>query len=295
MSTSPGPEAQPEPARGPAQRVLLAFAGMTGGGPPPSAVRRVVEGRVVVVTGASRGIGAEVAWRAAACGAEVVLVARGVEDLTTVAGRIRRTGGRARVLVADLRDTDAAGRAGETVLADHGTPVVLLQGAGHSIHRSLAATTDRFHDVRRLAGVNYLGPVALALPLLAAMRDVGSGHLIALSSASALVPAPGWSSYGASKAAHDAWLRSVHAELSPDGVATTTIRLPLVHTAMSAPTYAGRAGMSVADAADWVCRAIVERPRTITPWWIRLGAHVALAAPGLTERAAGSSSPRPPS
>jgi short-subunit dehydrogenase len=76
----------------------------------------------------------------------------------------------------------------------------------------------------------------------------------------------------------DAWLRAVALELEPSGIAVTSIRLPLVHTAMSAPTaaYAAVPAMRPVDAAKYAARAIVERPRVLAPWWSRL-AGIALA------------------
>jgi short-subunit dehydrogenase len=246
-------------------------------------LRAAVSGRLVVITGASRGIGATVAGRLALAGARVILLARSSDDLADVAARIRARGGAAEWLAVDLRDTDAAAAAGRSILADQGTPDIVISNAGHSIHRSLADSTDRFHDVTRSAGVNFLGPVALLLPLLPAMTARGSGQLVSVSSTSVSLPAPGWSVYGASKSAFEAWLRAVAPELRAGGVAATSIRLPLVHTAMSAPTYAGMPGLSARGAAQLVCRAIVDRPRLISPWWVRLGGFAMEAAPGLSD------------
>ena len=72
-----------------------------------------------------------------------------------------------------------------------------------------------------------------------------------------------------------------------NGVTTTSLRLPLVHTAMSAatPAYRRMPGLSVRGAARLVCRAIVDRPRVISPWWVRLAGLAMEAAPGLADRA----------
>src|SRR5665648_1034434 len=117
-----------------------------------------------------------------------------------------RTGGSASALVVDLRDPDAAAAAGDRIVAEHGAPAVVVSNAGHSIHRYVTDYTDRFHDVARTAGVNYLGPVALLLRLLPPMAAARDGHVIAMSTTSVSLPFPGWSAYGASKTAFDAWL-----------------------------------------------------------------------------------------
>lgn len=265
------------------RRLLLASVGMHGIGPSAGRLRRAVEGRLVVVTGASRGIGAATAGRLALAGARVVLVARSQEDLARLTHRIRNRGGSADWITLDLRDTAAATAAGARILAEFGVPDVIVSNAGQSIHRYLDEYADRFHDVTRTAGTNYLGPVAMLLELLPAMMARGSGQLVSVSSTSVSIPAPGWSVYGASKSAFESWLRSVAPELAELGVATTSLRLPLVHTAMSAPTYAGVPGLTVRGAARLVCRAIVDRPRLIAPWWVRVAGAAMDAAPGASD------------
>lgn len=267
---------------------LATFVGVRPHRVDGAALRRRVGGRTVVVTGASRGVGRAVAARCAAAGAHVVLLARDGGALASVADRLTAAGGRASTIAVDLRDTDAARDAAERVLADHGPPALLVSNAGHSIRRDLAAYTDRFHDVTRLAGVNLLGPIALALPLLAAMRARGGGHLVSVGTVGVGLPGPGWSVYTATKAGLDAWLRSVSPELRGDGVAVTSVHLPLTRTAMSAPTY-GRSrlpALTADGAATWVCRAVVTRARVVSPWWARAGAVATAALPGTIDRLA---------
>ena len=265
--------------------VIPALLGLRPAGPSRAALAARLRGRVVVVTGASRGIGAETARRLALVGAHVILIARDETALDAVARSIRRRGGQASVIAVDLRDPDAAGAAAERVLAEAGTPEIVISNAGHSIRRRLLDYADRPHDVTRTIGVNYIGPVALLQVLIPAMVEAGRGQVISIGSTSVDIPAPGWSVYGASKTAFDAWLRAVAPELAPHGIAVTTIHLPLVRTAMSAPTY-GTSGpaMRTVDAAKVIARAIVERPRLISPWWSRLAGGVLVAFPGLSDR-----------
>lgn len=271
------------------KRLALAALGMHGLGPRGDRLREAVAGRLIVITGASRGIGAATAGRLALADARVILLARTESDLDRLVNRIRARGGAAHRLVVDLRDPDAAAAAGDRILAEFGVPDVVISNAGHSIHRWMLDYADRFHDVARTAGVNYLGPVALLLRLLPAMAARGSGHLVSVSSTSVSIPAPGWSVYGASKSAFEAWLRAVAPELALDGVTTTSLRLPLVHTSMSAatPAYRNLPGLTVRGAARLVCRAVVDRPRLIAPWWVRLAGLVMEAFPTLTDRALG--------
>lgn len=238
--------------------------------PPHGArVRRAMAGRVVVITGASRGIGAECARRFAAAGARVVLIARSAQALDAVARRIRDRGGDARTIPLDLRDRGAVERAARTLVDEHGPPAVVVSNAGHSIHRTLAQYADRGHDVERVFGVNTLGPIALMRVLIPAMQRGGGGSVVAVSSVSAIVPAAGWSVYGASKAAADAWFAAVAQEVSPE-VKVSLVRLPLVRTEMIAPTraYAQAAAMRPADAAGLIARAVVTGRRSYGPWWL---------------------------
>jgi NAD(P)-dependent dehydrogenase (short-subunit alcohol dehydrogenase family) len=260
--------------------------GLRPAGPSRAALAARVRGRTVVVTGSSRGIGAEAAQRLALAGARVVLLSRDQAALDGVAEHIRRRGGEAHVIAADLRDPDAAGAAAERILREVGTPDLVVSNAGHSIRRRLLDYADRPHDVARTIGVNYVGPVALLQVLIPAMADAGRGHIVSIGSTSIDIPAPGWSVYGASKTAFDAWLRAVAPELAPMGIAVTSIHLPLVRTAMSAPTYGSAApAMRPVDAAKLIARAIVDRPRLISPWWSRLAGGVLVAFPGLSDRA----------
>ncbi|NUT33931.1 MAG: SDR family NAD(P)-dependent oxidoreductase [Hamadaea sp.] len=249
-------------------------------------LRKAVAGKVVLVTGASEGIGAATARRLGRAGAIVLLVARTAARLETVRREIAEDGGIAHVYPADLSRPDEAEALGLRILDDHRRVDVIVNNAGRSIRRSVADTSDRFHDVQRTIDLNYLGPVQLLLVLLPAMRAAGRGHLVNVSTAGILTPAPQWSSYLASKAAFDVWLRSAAPELRRDGVTTSTFYCGLVRTRMSAPTKAYRdaPAMTPDEAAAVVCRAVARRPRTIEAWWMRPSELFAAAFKGTVER-----------
>src|SRR5688572_31596596 len=109
--------------------LLPALLGLRPAGPSRAALAGRLRGRVVVVTGSSRGIGAETARRFARVGARIVLLARDESALQAVAHSIRRHGGEAHVVVADLRDPDAAGVAAERILSEVGTPELVVSNA----------------------------------------------------------------------------------------------------------------------------------------------------------------------
>lgn len=250
------------------------------------ALRDRVNGRLIVITGASRGIGAATARLVADAGGHVVLVARGADALAKVADNIRRHGGVAHEVVLDLRDTDAATAAAAGILRGVGVPDVIVSNAGLSIRRFLPEYADRFHDVTRSTATNFLGPVALCLGLLPAMAARGSGHLVSIATVGVDLPAPGWSVYTATKTAFEAWLRAVAPELRTQGISTTSIHLPLVHTAMShaTPLYRVMPGLSAAGAARVVASALARRPRLVSPVFARVGGVIALGLPSLSDR-----------
>jgi NAD(P)-dependent dehydrogenase (short-subunit alcohol dehydrogenase family) len=254
-----------------------------GGDPGASTLRRAVDGKVVLVTGASHGIGRATATRLAEAGATVLLLARSADVLDELAAQL---GPHAHAYPADLTKLDAIPALAQRMLADHGPPDVVVNNAGKSIRRSVDRSYERFHDFTRTADLNYLGPVRLLLALLPAMRARRSGHVVNVSTVGVLLPpAPRWSAYQASKAAFDVWLRSAAAEAHADGVTATSLYMALVYTRMSAPTDDFRLvpGLTAEQAAGLVCRGIVERPPSIAPWWASTAALIGTVARGPSE------------
>jgi NAD(P)-dependent dehydrogenase (short-subunit alcohol dehydrogenase family) len=224
-----------------------------------------VNGRTVVITGSSSGIGRAAAIKVAAAGGIPILVARSADKLEAVKGEIERAGGTAYAYTCDLSDYDQIENLVERLFADHASIDVLVNNAGRSIRRSVALSYDRFHDFERTVGLNYLGPVKLMLGLLPHMREKGSGHVVNISSIGVQTNPPRFSAYVASKAALDAWTRVVSSETIGDGVTFTTIHMPLVKTAMIAPTkiYDSFPTITPDQAADLICEAIRTKPKQI--------------------------------
>jgi NAD(P)-dependent dehydrogenase (short-subunit alcohol dehydrogenase family) len=261
-----------------------------GGAPSPRKLRAGVAGKTVLITGASFGIGEACAHLLASAGARVLLVARTQEKLDEIVTEIRKHGGSAEVYAADLMDMNAVAALEKQLLATHGTIDILVNNAGKSIRRSVELSYDRFHDFERTIGVNYLGPVRLILALLPVMRQRRSGQIINISTIGVrALPGPRWGAYQASKTAFDVWFRSMGIESCGDGVATTSIYMPLVYTRMSAPTPSIRSlpGMYPEEAAGLVARAIVRRPKRIAPWWLFGGEILSLLFRRPLEWAAG--------
>jgi short-subunit dehydrogenase len=192
-------------------------------------------------------------------------VARTPEKLEVTKEQIEAGGGVAHIHRADLSDPDDIDRMAAEVLERHGHVDVLVNNAGRSIRRSIALAYDRPHDFERTIQLNYLGAARLILKLLPVMRERKSGHIINISSIGVQTNTPRFSAYIASKAALDAFSRSIASEIIDDNVHITTIHMPLVRTPMIAPTkmYDRFPTITPEQAADMICDAIIHKPKRI--------------------------------
>jgi NAD(P)-dependent dehydrogenase (short-subunit alcohol dehydrogenase family) len=224
-----------------------------------------VNGKTVLITGASSGIGKAAAFKIARAGGIPILVARSADKLEEAKQEIEDLGGTAYAYSADLSDPDSIDDLCQRVLADHAAVDVLVNNAGRSIRRSIALSYDRFHDFERTIQLNYLGTIKLIMGLLPQMRERKTGLVVNVSSIGVQTNPPRFSAYVASKAALDAWTRVVGSETVSDNVHFTTIHMPLVRTPMIAPTkiYDSFPTISPEEAADLICEAIRAKPKQI--------------------------------
>jgi NAD(P)-dependent dehydrogenase (short-subunit alcohol dehydrogenase family) len=224
-----------------------------------------INGRTILITGASTGIGKAAALKIAAAGGIPLLVARSEDKLREAQAEIERAGGSAYIYPADLSTTEGVEDMVERVLSDHPAVDMLVNNAGRSIRRSVALSYDRFHDYERTMALNYFGTIKLIISLLPLMRERGFGHIVNVSSIGVQTNPPRFSAYVASKAALDAFTRVVSSETIGDGVSFTTIHMPLVRTEMIAPTkmYDAFPAITPDEAADMVCEALRSKPKQI--------------------------------
>ncbi|WP_295004929.1 SDR family oxidoreductase [uncultured Dechloromonas sp.] len=225
-------------------------------------LRGQVGGKVVLVTGASSGIGKALARKLAEAGAVVVTIARDKEQLDEVVAEFAAAGLTLHAYVADLADMAEAEAATARVLEIHGAVEVLVNNAGRSIRRAIENSYDRFHDFERTMQLNYFGALRVSMSVLPSMSARKRGHIINISSIGVLTNAPRFSAYVASKSALDAWTRCAASEFADRGVSFTTINMPLVKTPMIAPTklYDHVPTLTPEEAADLICDAIVHKP-----------------------------------
>ncbi|HET7097478.1 MAG TPA: SDR family oxidoreductase [Casimicrobiaceae bacterium] len=244
-----------------------------------------VKDKVVVVTGASSGIGKATALKLAEAGAKVILVARGEEKLLETKTEIDRTGGKAWIYTADIADLASCDALVARVLKEHGGCDYLVNNAGRSIRRGVINSFERFHDFERTMQLNYFGALRLIMGFLPRMIDRKRGHIINISSIGVLTNAPRFSAYVASKSALDSFSACAASEFLDKGIQFTTINMPLVRTPMIAPTkiYESVPTLSPEEAADLVVDAIVHRPVRIASRLGIFGAICHAAAPKLTQ------------
>jgi NAD(P)-dependent dehydrogenase (short-subunit alcohol dehydrogenase family) len=178
-----------------------------------------VQGKGIVITGGSRGLGEALAGELAARGARLVLMARGRERLEAVAREIRSRGGEAYALPADVGDKNAVHPLAATAQELLGSVDVVVQNAsalGPSPLRLLLDTDGE--DLERALAVNLVGPFRLTKLLAAPMALAGGGLVLHITSDAAVSAYPEWGAYSVSKAALDHLTRVWGAELQDFGV-----------------------------------------------------------------------------
>ena len=231
-----------------------------------------VQGKVVLVTGGSSGIGLAAAHKLAQAGAITVIVGREQEKLDAAKKEINTAlkakdrdatkGGQVVTFSADLASLESCDAMVAWLIENYGGVDVLINNAGRSIRRGIESSKERFHDFERTMQLNYFGCLRVTMGLLPGMAAKRKGHVVNISSIGVLTNAPRFSAYVASKAALDAWARCAASEYLDVGVTFTTINMPLVRTPMIAPTkiYQNVPTLSPEEAGDLIVQAIVYKP-----------------------------------
>lgn len=218
--------------------------------------------RSALVTGASRGLGEQIARKLAARGARVALVARHGDELEKVVDAIRLAGGVAHGIVADVGDKRAPHAVAAAAAALVGDVDLLVHNAstlGHVPLRPLLET-----DCEALQGaleVNVVGPLRLTKLLAGAMVLRGRGLVVQVTSDASIAAYPGWGAYGASKAALDHMGRILGAELEGTGVRVVTVDPGEMRTRMHADAIPDADPATLLDpavVADRVLRLIAR-------------------------------------
>ena len=204
---------------------------------------------VVVVTGASAGVGRAVVRAFAARGASVGLLARGRDGLDAAAGEVRAAGGRAVTVPLDVADADAVEQAASIVETELGPIDVWVNNAMVSVFAPVAELSAA--EVRRVTEVTYLGYVHGTLAALARMRGRDRGTIVQVGSALAFRAVPLQAAYCGAKHAIEGFTASLRCELHHDrsGVRVTSVHLPAINT----PQF------------DWVRSRLPHRAQPVPP------------------------------
>lgn len=197
-----------------------------------------LSGKAVIVTGGSRGIGAQVARRFGASGAKVAVFYRsGADAAAKVVNDINAAGGQGLAVVADIADPDAAKAAVESVAAKFGGIDIVVNCAGVAEYRPFEKTDAAlFHAT---FNTNVLGTVAVIQAALPHLPSPG-GRIINFSSALASRPIPTTAIYSASKGAINTLSHALAKEFGPRGITVNTIAPGVIETEMTTKILAER-------------------------------------------------------
>ncbi len=220
-----------------------------------------IASRVAVVTGASSGIGAEIARQLGASGVRVGLTARRIDPMEELAEEIRSRGGTAAVAVADAAEIEATRAAIRRLAGQLGPVDLLIANAGVGV----PLTVEEFsaEAMAWMVRVNLVGAVAAIEAVLPSMLERGNGQLVGISSLAGFRGLPGVAGYSATKAGLTTFLEGLRIELKGRGIGVTTVHPGYVATPMIAGGGRKPFVMEPEQAARIILRGIAARRREV--------------------------------
>jgi len=222
--------------------------------------------KVVMITGASSGIGKGLALDLAPRGAKLALLARRQNLLDEIVNATRLRGGKALAVAVDVRDADAMRAAADRIEAQLGPIDILIANAGVGTSNHISQL-DPIHTANVIS-INVLGAANSVAAVVPQMIERGTGQLVAISSLAAYRGLPKSAAYCASKAAMSAYFESVRIDLRDSGVRVTIIHPGFIKT----PLTAGRDAkmpylMELDDAIPKIVSAIEKGKKSVAfPW-----------------------------
>lgn len=223
--------------------------------------------KTVLLTGASSGIGAEMAVQMAAKGARIGLLARRESELEEVAEKVRSAGGEAIVLPCDVTNRGDVRAAAETLRQEFGEIDILIANAG--IGGNNRETREiQPEAVAKVIEINLLGAVYSVAAVLPEMLERGSGHLVAVSSLAGYRGLPKSAAYSGSKAGVTAFFESLRLDFGHRGIDVSVIAPGFIKT----PLTSGRKNklpflLETGDGASRILRAIEKKKAFYAfPW-----------------------------
>ena len=222
---------------------------------------------IILLTGASSGIGEALAIALAKKGGTLGLLARREPELRNLASRCQASGGTARVFAADVTDAIAIQQAAGTLRNEFGRIDILIANAGIGGNNSETRELQP-EAVKKVIDINLMGAVNAVHAVLPDMLERKSGHLVAISSLAGFRGLPKSAAYSASKAAMTAFFESVRLDVQHKGVYVTIIQPGFIKT----PLTAGRHNkmpflMELDDAIPLFINAVEKKKKFAAfPW-----------------------------
>lgn len=252
--------------------------------------------QIIIITGASAGIGAATAVEAAKAGMHVVLAARRLDRLKAVAREVEQTGRQTLAIETDVADEAAVRRMVDQTVERFGRVDVMFANAGVG-YLTGTETMDRQRE-RQMWEVNYFGTMHCLRAVLPLMRQQRSGHLVITSSIVGRIGLPYHTAYSATKSAQDTMAMGLRLEVEPFGIEVTTVH-PITTRTEFFDVSAAVNGQ--ADGAHHTPKGPMQTPQHVARRVIaalrkpipevwphrlsRIGAGLALLMPGMTRRA----------
>jgi short-subunit dehydrogenase len=184
-------------------------------------LRAYFDGRLVVITGASSGIGFAVAQRLRDLGARIVLVADRADKLDAAVEALGGSSRQVSSVACDIGDSVAAADTMESILREHGVPDVLVNNAGFAVYRAFEQSDA--NEIERLVEVNFAGHIYCTKALLDGMISRRQGQIVNIASVAGLFTITPNAVYGAAKSGIIAWSRALRVELDRYGIGVSIV------------------------------------------------------------------------
>ncbi|WP_197276316.1 SDR family oxidoreductase [Bacillus sp. JCM 19034] len=253
-----------------------------------------MKGKVIWITGASSGLGKDMALEAGKKGATVVLLARRIDKLREVEQKIKEAGGDAFSFQLDMSNIDQLISEIQSIMIEVGHIDVLINNAGFGIFEHLVDVN--IEVMKDMFNVNVIGLMALTKLIVPHMIKKNGGHIINIASQAGKLATPKASVYSASKHAVIGFTNSLRMELEPHHILVSAVNPGPIQTDFF--TRADEQGSYAKNVEKWMLQShtvakkviqLIEKPKRELnlPYWMGLGSTMYQVFPALVERIAG--------